>query len=678
MRGASTSRSPGDPSRHKRGGGVLGRPEIGRRLERGTEARSASPSVTVRGRRAARSDASTRPSAAWIAGPDLLGREIQGDPQRSGLGDRAREACAPPAATGPPAASRPAPPSPPGPEGDGPRSRGLAGWGPPPGRSSSSSSRRAGGASRRGALRNRQGALGETGQEPAALVGEHVIGPVRRAAEVPVERARPLRRPAARKRRGRARPERPRARSAGPVRTRQWTWPSRACNTATSASSLLRRQARGHAHAADRERRLARRHAGPPEPLDPERVDVGRISVTLRRARDRVVGSHAREVGHRRRHVTPPHAGAVLELGDVRRSGRQAPEQLRLEPGVAAEDPRELQHARRVPEHLDRLDSRDLVEEPAARRVHEQAMALELEAPERLDAVRRAQRADRVALEEGLHGRGAPIEDHLHVRVARGPRVLDQRARSRLVERVRRRRAASRATHGGAPASAASSRGGAPPCTRSRRAIARRRARSSTRTRRPPALPSWADGPRGRPRGWSGSRRRSPRSGRRPPPAPSPRSGGGGHSSRRRSRPGRAERARARRSRPEAASPSHHPSAGARRRRPRGRSPRRRRRARAPGPPALPPVRPARIQRLRPRAASRLPGSRTLAAWPGARSVNRTPSSASTSRVSRSAAVSGSHIPAASRPKRCRKSARPHRTWVTLSRRLQSGRIAWP
>ena len=42
----------------------------------------------------------------------------------------------------------------------------------------------------------------------------------------------------------------------------------------------------------------------------------------------------------------------------------------------------------------------------------------------------------RVALEEGLHGRGAPVEDHLHVRVARGPRILDQRARSRLVERV--------------------------------------------------------------------------------------------------------------------------------------------------------------------------------------------------------------------------------------------------
>ena len=63
-------------------------------------------------------------------------------------------------------------------------------------------------------------------------------------------------------------------------------------------------------------------------------------------------------------------------------------------------------------------------------------MALELEAPERLDTVRRAQRTDRVALEEGLHGRGAPVEDHLHVRVARGPRILEQGARARLVEGV--------------------------------------------------------------------------------------------------------------------------------------------------------------------------------------------------------------------------------------------------
>ena len=59
---------------------------------------------------------------------------------------------------------------------------------------------------------------------------------------------------------------------------------------------------------------------------------------------------------------------------------------------------------------------------------------------------------------------------------------------------------------------------------------------------------------------------------------------------------------------------------------------------------------------------------RTRRAWAGARIVNFTPASASTSSVSSSTAVSGSHIPSGSRPNRRRKSSRPQRTWVTLSR----------
>ncbi len=53
---------------------------------------------------------------------------------------------------------------------------------------------------------------------------------------------------------------------------------------------------------------------------------------------------------------------------------------------------------------------------------------------------------------------------------------------------------------------------------------------------------------------------------------------------------------------------------------------------------------------------------RALMACLGARTVNFTPSSAITASVSRSTAVSGSHIPSASRPKRCLKSSRPQRT----------------
>jgi hypothetical protein len=68
---------------------------------------------------------------------------------------------------------------------------------------------------------------------------------------------------------------------------------------------------------------------------------------------------------------------------------------------------------------------------------------------------------------------------------------------------------------------------------------------------------------------------------------------------------------------------------------------------------------------------------RMAATWPGARIVNRMPSSARTDSTNWFTAVSGSHMPGASRPKRWRKSARPHRICVRTSRSLASGRIMW-
>src|SRR6185503_8097764 len=103
------------------------------------------------------------------------------------------------------------------------------------------------------------------------------------------------------------------------------------------------------------------------------------IAVALRGPRDRVVRGDARQVGHTGRHVASPHTGAVPKLGNVRWRGGETPHQLRLEPRVASDGLGELYHPGRVPEHLDGLDPRDLVEEPAARRVHEQAVTLELE-----------------------------------------------------------------------------------------------------------------------------------------------------------------------------------------------------------------------------------------------------------------------------------------------------------
>jgi hypothetical protein len=54
------------------------------------------------------------------------------------------------------------------------------------------------------------------------------------------------------------------------------------------------------------------------------------------------------------------------------------------------------------------------------------------------------------------------------------------------------------------------------------------------------------------------------------------------------------------------------------------------------------------------------------------------PSSDRTASTRSLTAVSGSHMPSGDRPKRWRKSAIPHRTWVRRSRSEHSGRMAWP
>ena len=114
-------------------------------------------------------------------------------------------------------------------------------------------------------------------------------------------------------------------------------------------------------------------------------------------------------------------------------------------------------------------------------------MALKLEAPERLDAAVGIQRAERVAVEEGRHGRGGPIEEDRHVGVAGGPRILEQRGRPGLVERVHAVAQPIERLAQGTPPALIPAVVGARPGTRNRPASARRRARSSTMTRPRPA-----------------------------------------------------------------------------------------------------------------------------------------------------------------------------------------------
>ena len=73
-----------------------------------------------------------------------------------------------------------------------------------------------------------------------------------------------------------------------------------------------------------------------------------------------------------------------------------------------------------------------------------------------------------------------------------------------------------------------------------------------------------------------------------------------------------------------------------------------------------------------------LPGGRIRSTCSGATIVNASPKSAAASNDAMSTAVSGNHSPAAGRPKRTRKSARPQASWSRFSRGSASGMIGWP
>src|SRR2546425_4977565 len=126
---------------------------------------------------------------------------------------------------------------------------------------------------------------------------------------------------------------------------------------------------------------------------------------------------------------------AIAQRGDVARRRLEAADELRLEP-AAAEVAEVLQSHRGVAEDLDGLEPGDLVEEPAARGVHEQPVTLELEEPPGLDAGRRVERRTLVRREERVESLGARVEDHADVGVACGPRVFEERGRARLEERI--------------------------------------------------------------------------------------------------------------------------------------------------------------------------------------------------------------------------------------------------
>src|SRR5205807_5146758 len=98
----------------------------------------------------------------------------------------------------------------------------------------------------------------------------------------------------------------------------------------------------------------------------------------------------------------------------------------------------ELESACGIAQNLSRLETCRIVEEPAAARVHQEGVALELEQPERGRPVFRGQRADRVAVEEPADVLLGRVELDLDRVVARRPRIPKEAGRGGLEGRSER------------------------------------------------------------------------------------------------------------------------------------------------------------------------------------------------------------------------------------------------
>src|SRR5438093_11628774 len=181
---------------------------------------------------------------------------------------------------------------------------------------------------------------------------------------------------------------------------------------------------RAHADAGDAERGVVGSLTRFVEARDPVGVDARLGRVVVEEPGDRVVGDDATEIHRGRADEPAVDLAAVGERRDVARGRLEAADQLRLEPATA-EVAEILEGDPGVAEDLHRLEPADLVEEPAARGVHEQPVTRELEESPDLDTSGRVQRRALVCREERVEPRRARVEEHLDVGVARGPRILE-------------------------------------------------------------------------------------------------------------------------------------------------------------------------------------------------------------------------------------------------------------
>ena len=158
-----------------------------------------------------------------------------------------------------------------------------------------------------------------------------------------------------------------------------------------------------------------------------------RLAVLVEQSSDRVVRRHSFQRDHRGLHQRLVRARTVAQLRYVGRRLRQRLDELGLEV-LAGHLAGELQRPGRILEDLDRLQARDLREEPAAAGVHEQRLALHLQELQGLDPLGLVQRAPRLPLHELGRPLALGVDHQLDEIVAGAPWVAQERRGFPLIE----------------------------------------------------------------------------------------------------------------------------------------------------------------------------------------------------------------------------------------------------
>ena len=161
---------------------------------------------------------------------------------------------------------------------------------------------------------------------------------------------------------------------------------------------------------------------------DVEAEELSVFGVVAEDGADGVVGAALLEADTEVFDVAAVDLGSVADLGEVALGLGEEFQKSGLEVGAfgAEEAAGELEHAAGVGDDLHGLNAGDLVEEPAARGVHELGMTLELHELPDNGAFGVGEVAGGVGVEEAVFRGGGAVEDDVNVTVAGGPDVVQQ------------------------------------------------------------------------------------------------------------------------------------------------------------------------------------------------------------------------------------------------------------